>query len=69
MIIVTRIRRGVQSNLEWIGLCMAMKRSMLTNDPNEKQVDRKRKTRHILPAINVKMETATDVPRGKITLN
>ncbi len=48
-----------------MGLCIAIKRSILT-DPQRKDIHRKEKKKRIfLPAINVKIDTATDVPIEK----
>ena len=64
---VSRMRVGVQSNFEWIGLWMAMNRSMLTRE--DQMVERRREEQHrreISPAISVKIDTATEVPRTGI---
>jgi hypothetical protein len=59
---VTITRAGVQSNFECSGLCIAINRSILTEY----------KARFVclkiirnLPAINVNIDTATDVPKIK----
>ncbi len=58
IVMITQV--GVQSNLEWIGLCIAINRSILTD--YQKNHFFKTVFHVNLPAIKVNIDTATDVP-------